>query len=49
MSILTPQEGETNTDRLSLNDDDKKVREWFVEEVKKLGCTVKVALLIDLH
>ncbi|KAL5508550.1 hypothetical protein ACEPAH_6169 [Sanghuangporus vaninii] len=28
--------------RLTLNDDDKKVREWFVEQVKKYGCSVKV-------
>lgn len=29
-------------DRLSLNDDDKKVRDWLIEEVKALGCTVTV-------
>ncbi|KZT26032.1 metallopeptidase [Neolentinus lepideus HHB14362 ss-1] len=28
--------------RLSLNDDDKRVRQWFVEQVKACGCTVKV-------
>ena len=32
----------TNIDRLSLNDDDKKVREWFINEVRQLGCTVKI-------
>ncbi|KAI1335044.1 putative N-carbamoyl-L-amino acid hydrolase [Xylariaceae sp. FL0016] len=29
-------------DRLTCNDDDKKVREWFIAETKKCGCTVKV-------
>jgi hypothetical protein len=29
-------------DRLALNDDDKKVREWFIEQAKQCGCTVKV-------
>src|SRR5690348_10235632 len=29
-------------DRLALNDDDKKVREWLVREAKSLGCEVKV-------
>ncbi|TFK52801.1 putative N-carbamoyl-L-amino acid hydrolase [Heliocybe sulcata] len=28
--------------RLSLNDDDRRVREWFVEQVNACGCTVKV-------
>ncbi|EPQ50736.1 N-carbamoyl-L-amino acid hydrolase [Gloeophyllum trabeum ATCC 11539] len=28
--------------RLSLNDDDKRVREWLVDQVKACGCTVKV-------
>ncbi|KAH9903918.1 putative N-carbamoyl-L-amino acid hydrolase [Xylariomycetidae sp. FL2044] len=28
--------------RLSCNDDDKKVREWFIAETKKCGCTIKV-------
>ena len=30
------------SDRLTLNDDDKKVREWFIQETKKYGCTHKV-------
>ena len=30
-------------DRLTLNDDDKKVRGWFVEETKKYGCHHKVS------
>ncbi|KAI5122147.1 hypothetical protein M0805_000794 [Coniferiporia weirii] len=28
--------------RLTLNDDDKKVREWFISQVKNYGCTVKI-------
>ena len=33
---------ETGMDRLSLNDDDKKVRDWFMSETKALGCATKV-------
>lgn len=29
-------------DRLSLNDDDKKVRDWLADEAKALGCSVTV-------
>ncbi|EKM51079.1 uncharacterized protein PHACADRAFT_151612 [Phanerochaete carnosa HHB-10118-sp] len=28
--------------RLTLNDDDRRVREWFISQVKKYGCTVRV-------
>ncbi|KAB5562893.1 putative hydantoin utilization protein C [Coniochaeta sp. 2T2.1] len=28
--------------RLSLNDDDKKVRHWLIDQVEALGCTVKI-------
>ena len=28
--------------RLSLNGDDKKVRDWFIETTKSLGCEVTV-------
>lgn len=35
-------ETETGMARLSLNDDDKKVRNWFNETATKLGCTTKV-------
>ncbi|KDQ51720.1 hypothetical protein JAAARDRAFT_40963 [Jaapia argillacea MUCL 33604] len=28
--------------RLSLNNDDKRVREWLIEQCKQLGCSVKV-------
>jgi acetylornithine deacetylase/succinyl-diaminopimelate desuccinylase-like protein len=28
--------------RLSLNDDDKRVRLWFIDQVKALGCTVTI-------
>lgn len=29
-------------DRLTANDDDKKVRDWFIEETGKYGCHHKV-------
>ncbi|CAK7244475.1 MAG: hypothetical protein STHCBS139747_006016 [Sporothrix thermara] len=29
-------------DRLTLNDDDKKVREWFIAETTKCGCSITV-------
>lgn len=28
--------------RLTLNDDDSRVRKWFAEEVQKLGCTLSM-------
>lgn len=28
-----------------MNDDDKSVREWFVEQAKSYGCSVKVRML----
>lgn len=28
--------------RLTLNDDDAKVRQWLIEQVKALGCTVTI-------
>lgn len=37
-----PAPTETGMARLALDDDDKLVRQYFVEEVKKLGCTVTV-------
>lgn len=33
---------ETGVCRLALSDIDKQVKDWFAEETKKLGCTVKV-------
>lgn len=33
---------DTGMARLSLSDDDKKARDWFVETTKSLGCTVAV-------
>ncbi|KAJ5586926.1 uncharacterized protein N7459_002691 [Penicillium hispanicum] len=33
---------ETGMARLALNDDDKKVRHWLLEQVKTLGCSVTV-------
>lgn len=37
-----PESTQTGVCRLTLTDDDKKVRNWFVEEVKSLGCTVNI-------
>jgi hydantoinase/carbamoylase family amidase len=39
---------ETGMDRLSLNDDDRKIRDWFISETKALGCTTKVDQLGNL-
>ncbi|OBA20886.1 amidase [Metschnikowia bicuspidata var. bicuspidata NRRL YB-4993] len=33
---------ETGVCRLALSDEDKGVRDWFVAELKSLGCTVKI-------
>lgn len=33
---------ETGMDRLSLNDDDKKIRDWFLSETRALGCTTQI-------
>lgn len=35
-------ENDTGVGRLTLSDDDKGVRDWFVSEAKELGCEVKV-------
>ncbi|CAN6638755.1 hypothetical protein TRVA0_017S00958 [Trichomonascus vanleenenianus] len=32
----------TGMNRLALNDDDKQVRHWFIEQAKRLGCEIKV-------
>ncbi|KEY71703.1 hypothetical protein S7711_02932 [Stachybotrys chartarum IBT 7711] len=37
-----PHHTETGMARLSLNDDDKRVRLWFIDQVKALGCTVTI-------
>lgn len=33
---------ETGMNRLALNDDDARVRRWFLKETESLGCTVTV-------
>lgn len=33
---------ETGVCRLALSDEDKGVRDWFVAEAKKIGCTIKI-------
>ncbi|KUL88547.1 hypothetical protein ZTR_05372 [Talaromyces verruculosus] len=35
-------ETETGMARLALNDDDKKVREWLIQQVKAVGCSVTI-------
>jgi len=35
--------------RLTANDDDKKVRDWFIATTKKYGCTHKVGLFTRLY
>lgn len=37
-----PHPTQTGMCRLALTDEDKQVRDWFVEETKSLGCTVKI-------
>ena len=40
---LTPRvSSKLRPDRLALNDDDAKVRRWFISETEKLGCKVTV-------
>lgn len=33
---------DTLEDRLTCNDDDRKVRDWFIRETKRCGCDIKV-------
>ena len=33
--------------RLSLSDDDRKARDWFVENTKSLGCSVQVDEMVS--
>lgn len=37
-----PRDTDTGMCRLSLSQDDKNVKDWFVQEIKNLGCTVKI-------
>ncbi|KAF6006527.1 hypothetical protein HII13_005004 [Brettanomyces bruxellensis] len=37
-----PKPEDTGVTRLALSDFDKGVKEWFIKEVKSLGCTVKI-------
>lgn len=37
-----PKPEDTGVTRLALSDFDKGVKEWFIKEVKKIGCTVKI-------
>lgn len=40
--VWGPESTQTGVCRLALSDIDKQVRDWFVAETKKLGCTIKV-------
>lgn len=40
--VWGPESTQTGVCRLTLSDLDKQVRDWFIVETKKLGCTVKV-------
>lgn len=40
--IWGPESTQTGVCRLSLTDLDKQVRDWFIEETKALGCTIKI-------
>lgn len=40
--VWGPEPTQTGVCRLALSDLDKQVKDWFVEETKKLGCTIKV-------
>ncbi|CAI5759005.1 unnamed protein product [Candida verbasci] len=40
--VWGPNPTDTGVCRLALSDLDKQVRDWFVEECKNLGCTIKI-------
>ncbi|KAI5960062.1 uncharacterized protein KGF55_004785 [Candida pseudojiufengensis] len=40
--IWGPESTQTGVCRLALSDLDKSVRDWFVEEMKSLGCSIKI-------
>ncbi|KAI5952247.1 hypothetical protein KGF54_003113 [Candida jiufengensis] len=40
--VWGPESTQTGVCRLALSDLDKLVRDWFVEEMKSLGCTIKI-------
>lgn len=39
---ISRNQTDTGMARLTLNDDDARVRRWFADEVQKLGCTLSV-------
>ena len=41
------EQTDTGMARLSLSDDDRHVRDWFVETTKSLGCTVQVDKMVS--
>lgn len=40
--VWGPESTQTGVCRLALSDIDKQVKDWFIVETKKLGCTIKV-------
>lgn len=42
LTIARSGEADTGMQRLALSDDDKHVRDWFVETTKALGCEVTI-------
>lgn len=40
--VWGPEKTQTGVCRLALSDLDKQVKDWFIEETKKIGCTIKV-------
>lgn len=40
--VWGPEPTQTGVCRLALSDLDKQVKNWFIEETKKLGCTIKI-------
>lgn len=40
--VWGPEQTQTGVCRLALSDIDKQVKDWFIAETKKLGCTIKI-------
>ena len=40
--VWGPEPTQTGVCRLALSDIDKQVKDWFIEETTKLGCTIKI-------
>ena len=42
LMLMASNANDTGMSRLALSDDDKKVRDWFVETTKSLGCDITI-------